>query len=70
MSLKEDKRTFLAPGRSMDDSLHFVVSSTTLMRLYTRNQLSNFSRNSHSLPCLLNEAKRAFLAPGISMNDS
>ena len=33
--IKEAKRIFLTPGRSLYDSLHIVKSSTTLMRLHT-----------------------------------
>ena len=53
MSLKETMRTFLTPGSSRDDSWHDVSASTTLMRFYTGNQISNSSINSPSLPCLL-----------------
>ena len=52
VSLKEAKRTFLTPGRSLDDSRQILSSSTTLNTLYNGNQLSCMSRNSPSLPCL------------------
>jgi hypothetical protein len=50
MSLKEVEEI---PGRSLEEFIHIVSSSTTLMRLYTGNQLSNLSRSIPSLPCHL-----------------
>jgi hypothetical protein len=61
MSFKEAKRMFLTPEVSLDDSLHIATSSSLLLRMFTRNQLSFMSRNSPSLP---KEAKRTFLTPG------
>ena len=56
-SLKEAKRKFLTPGGSLGDSWHIVSSSTTLIRLYTENQLSYMSRKSPSLPCHLRKLR-------------
>jgi hypothetical protein len=42
MSLKEAERTFLAYGRSLDDTWYIVIPSTILMRdFFARNQVSS-----------------------------
>ena len=46
---------------SPDDPRHVVSTSTTLMRIYTGNQISNLSLNSHVFCMSSKEAKRTFL---------